>query len=82
MSCWCGHRPWHHWHGPWHHWWYGYGPPGPGYRPGYGPGYWPGPRGRAREEDLAGYLQDLEDEVRQVREELERLRGSRGTSEV
>jgi hypothetical protein len=86
MSCWCGHRPWHDWHGPWHHWGYEYGPPpGPGYEagygpgPGYGPGYGPGPRrrARAREDDLAGYLEDLEDEVRRVREELDRLRGSR-----
>ena len=70
--CWCG-------HGPWHHWGYGYGPPpwardyGPEY--GYGP-----PRRRRRapdEEDLAEYLGDLEDELRRVRVELERLRGSR-----
>lgn len=81
MSCCCGHGPWHHWHGPWHHWGYGYGPPpGPGYVPGHGPGYWPGARRRtrAREDDLAEYLQDLEDEVREVRAELERARESRG----
>ena len=80
MSCWCGHRPWHHWHGPWHHYGYGYGPPGPEYRPGYG--YGPPRRRRAREEDLAEYLQDLEEEIGQVREELERLRRSRGGQET
>jgi hypothetical protein len=82
MSCWCGHRPWHHWHGPWHYEGYGYGSPPPG---PYGPGpYRPGPyeadygprRRRPREQDLADYLEDLEGEVRQVREELERLRQS------
>ncbi len=64
MSCWCGHRPSHHWQGPWHHHeGYGYGPPGYEYGPayGYGPGYRPGPRrrARAREEDLDEYLQCL-----------------------
>lgn len=89
MSCWCGRRPWHHWHGPWHYEGYRYGPPPPGpYGPGqYGPGpyeaeYGPRWRGRPRrawqprEQDLADYLEDLEGEVRQVREELERLRQS------
>ena len=76
MSCgWCGYG-----HG--HHWGYGYGPPPPppwaGYEPGYGPRR---RRRRADEEDLADYLSDLEAEVAQVREELERLRGSRGTEE-
>jgi hypothetical protein len=82
--CWCGHRPWHHWHGPWHHGGYGYGPPPPG---PYGPGYGPWRRGRPGrgwqpdEEDLAEHLQALEDEVRQAREELERLRQSRRPNE-
>ena len=81
MSCgWCGHG---HCpacgYGHSHHYGYapGYGPPPPG--PGYGPGY--GPRRRRRraveEEDLAAYLEDLEDEVGQVRDDLERLRRSR-----
>ncbi len=30
------------------------------------------------EENPAGYLRDLDDEIRLVHEELERLRGSRG----
>jgi hypothetical protein len=80
MSCgWCGYGHCHH-YGPGHchHWDYGYGPPPP-----YGPGY--GPRRRRRraadEEDLAEYLRDLEEETGQVREELERLRGSRSAAE-
>lgn len=89
MSCWCGHRPWHHWHGPWNYEGYRYGPPPGPYGPApYGPGpYGPGPYEaaygprrprRPREQDLADYLEDLEGEVRQVREELERLRQSSG----
>ncbi len=81
MSCWCGHRPWHHWHGPWHYEGYRYGPPAPGpYGPGRcGPGpceaeYGPRRCRWSREQDLADYLEDLEAEVRQAREELARLR--------
>ncbi len=89
MSCWCGHGPWHHWHGPWRYEGYGYGPPPPGpWGPGpYGPESGPRWRGRpgrasrSREQDLAEYLEDLEGEVSQVREELERLRQSRGQQE-
>ena len=84
MSCgWCGYGHCHHCgYGHCHHWGYGYGPPPPPWA-GYGPGY--GPRRRRRraadEEDLAEYLRDLEEEAGQVREELERLRGSRGAEE-
>ena len=72
-----------------HHWCYGpppYGPPEV-YEPVYGPGYGlrrRGRPGRARaldEDDLAGYLHDLEDEIGRVRRELEELRRSRGTPE-
>jgi hypothetical protein len=70
--CWCG-------HGPWHHRGYGYGPPPYAYEPDYGPEDWPPRRRRRRpdEEDLADYLGELEDELRRVRVELERLRQSR-----
>ena len=81
MSCgWCGYGHCHHCgYGHCHHGGYGYGPPP---WAGYGPGY--GPRRRRRRADgqaLADYLSDLEEEVAQVREELERLRGSRGAEE-
>ena len=81
MSCgWCGYGHCHHCgYGHCHHGGYGYGPPP---WAGYGPGY--GPRRRRRradEQDLADYLSDLEEEVAQVREELERLGGSRGAEE-
>ena len=68
--CWCGDGPWHHW--------YGYGPL-PSVRD-YGPEYGYGPPRRRRwamvEENPAGYLRDLDDEIRLVHEVLER--GSRG----
>lgn len=75
MSCgWYG-------HGHCHHCGYGYGPPP--YWAGYGPGY--GPRRRSRraadEEDLAAYLEDLEQEISRVREELAGLRRSRPAGE-
>ena len=79
MSCgWCGYGHCHHCgYGHCHHGGYGYGPPPPG--PGYGP------RRRRRraadEEELSEYLRDLEEEVGQVREEMERLRGSRAAEE-
>ncbi len=83
MSCgWCGYGHCHHC-GGWqcHYGDYGYGPPPP--RPGYGPGY--GPRQRRRravdEEDLAEYLRGLEEEAREVREELDRIRRSGGAAE-
>jgi hypothetical protein len=88
MSCWCGHGTCHHGHGPWRYEGYGYGPPPPGpwgpgpYGPEYGPRWRaPGRAWRSRELDLAEYLADLEGEVSQVREELERLRQSRGQQE-
>jgi hypothetical protein len=74
----CCHGYCHH-----HHWCYGsppYGPP-----EAYGLGYGPWRRGRPRrapdEDDLAGYLHDLEDEIGRVRGELEELRRSRRTPE-
>ncbi len=68
MSCWCDHGHCHHW-GPGHG--YGYGP-----EHGYGPGFVRGTRRRrARAEDLEEYLGDLEDEVAQVKAELEELKG-------
>ena len=77
MSCgWCGHG---HCpacgYGHCHHYGYGYGPPS---WPDYGPGYAPRRRRRraVREEDLAAYLEDLEEEVSRVREDLESLRRS------
>jgi hypothetical protein len=83
VSCgWCGHG---HCpacgYGHCHHYGHGYeyGPPRADYGQGYGP-----PRRlrrRAREEDLAAYLEDLEEEVSQVREDLERLRRSRPAEE-
>ena len=84
MSCgWCGHGHCPHCgYGHCPHCGYGYGPPPPAW-PGYGPGY--GPRRRRRraveEEDLDAYLQDLEEEVSQVREDLESLRRSRRPAE-
>lgn len=82
MNGWCGHGVcpacgYGHCH---HHGYaYGYAPPP---WAGYGPGY--GSRRRRRapdEEDLAAYLEDLEDEVGQVRKELDRLRRSRRPEE-
>jgi hypothetical protein len=82
MSCgWCGHG---HCpacgYGHCHHYGYGYGPPP---WPGYGPGYEPRRRRRRalEEEDLAAYLEDLQEEVSRVREDLESLRGSRPAEE-
>jgi hypothetical protein len=75
MSCWCG-------HGPWHHQMYPYPPPYP--PPGYYPpppvqyGMPPGRRRRraADAEELADYLQQLEEEIANVRRDLDDLRGS------
>ncbi len=84
MSCgWCGHGQCPACgYGHCHHHGYGYGygpPPFAGYGPGYGPER---RRRRARQEDeLAAYLQDLEEEIGQVREDLERLRRSRPAEE-
>ena len=77
MSCW-------HAHGPWCHGPYVYPPPGyyaADYYPptdDYPP---PPPRARARRrsmdaDELAEYLQRLEDEVARVRRDLDELRGS------
>ena len=85
MSCCHGYR--HH-HGGCGHG-YGascYGPP-EAYGPVYGPRYGLRRRGRPGrawapdDDDLAGYLQDLENEIGRVREELENLRRSRGARE-
>ncbi|MHB1430841.1 MAG: hypothetical protein ACYCVZ_01815 [Streptosporangiaceae bacterium] len=81
MSCgWCGHAHCPHCgyaHCPYHG--YDYEPPPWG---SYGPGY--GSRRRRRrvpdEDDLAAYLEDLEDEIAQVREELQRVRRARSSS--
>ena len=83
MTCWCGHEHWHHHHGPWQHYGRHYPPPYPA--PGYYPpeNYYGPPRGPARHrpdpEELADYLQHLEEEVAQVRTELEAIRAG-GTS--
>jgi hypothetical protein len=80
----CCHGYCHH-----HHWCYGpppYGPPET-YEPVYRPGYGPRRRGRpgrawpADDDDLAGYLRDLEDEIGRVRRELDELRRSRAARE-
>lgn len=75
MSCQCcGHGSWrHHW-GPRHH---GYMyEPEYGYGPGREPGFMRGPRRRrSRVEELEGYLKDLEEEVSDIKGELEELRG-------
>ena len=83
MSCgWCGHAHCPHCgyaHCPYHGYDYDYGPPP---WEDYGPGYRPRRRRRRvpGEDDLAAYLEDLEDEVAQVREELQRVRRSRSSS--
>jgi len=71
--CWRG-------NGRWHRWGYGYGPPlfVRDYGPEYGYGLLRCRRWAMVEESPAGYLRDLDDEIRLVHEELDRLRGSRG----
>ncbi|MCZ4581997.1 hypothetical protein M0655_18805 [Gordonia amicalis] len=76
MSCWCGHGPWHY-HG------YPYPPPGAYAPPPPPPAYYAPDeqygrrrRRRADAEELADYLQDLEEEVTRIRHELDELRGS------
>jgi len=75
MSCWCGHGPWHYYQG------YPYSPQylaPPAYHPPEEP--YERPRRRQRRgrdpEELEGYLQELEDELRLVRRELAEMRGS------
>lgn len=70
-------------HGHCHHCGYAYAPPPP-FWAGYGPGYGGRRRSRRRmdEEDLAAYLEDLEDEIGRVREELASLRRSRPAGEA
>jgi hypothetical protein len=72
MGCWHGHGPWHGCGGPGY--WYD-----PGLRPDYDYEY--GPRWRPRRppggEELADYLDELEDEVARVRAELGAMRRDR-----
>jgi hypothetical protein len=77
MSCWCGHEPWHYCRGSR----YGYG-----YPPDYYP-YEPAedrPRARRRrgrdDQQVEDYLQDLAEEVQQLRRELAELRGEAAKS--
>ena len=89
MSCWCDRGSWHHWSGQGPGWagpgGCGCGPgahnrwgPVAGYGRGYGD-YGPGlerpRRRRTRTEELEEYLRDLEEEVAEVRTELQHLRG-------
>ncbi|MDA8270724.1 MAG: hypothetical protein M0Z39_04875 [Actinomycetota bacterium] len=69
----CGHR-WHQW-GPGQH--YGYQHRREyGYGQGFGPGFARGPRRRRdRIEELEDYLGDLEEEITEVKAELDELRG-------
>jgi hypothetical protein len=65
MTCWCGHGPWHH---------SGYAYPLPYYYPQPPPpAYRPGPRepdARTRLEELETTLRDLHDELARLREEM------------
>jgi hypothetical protein len=70
-----------HAHGPWCHDPYVYPPPGYAAADYYPPpAYYPPPRARAGRrldaDELAEYLQRLEDEVARVRRDLDELRGS------
>lgn len=76
MSYCCGHGPWHCHGYPYPP---AYGPPPAAYYPpgepyGYGYGHRRRRRRRVDTEDLADYLEDLEEEVARVRRELDELR--------
>jgi hypothetical protein len=81
MSCWCGHGPWHHGGYPYppyppEEYWpppRRFGPPPQWYAP---PAGYRTRRREAAAEDLAEYLNDLEEEIARVRRELERMRES------
>ena len=75
MSCYCcGHGSWHHHWGPHHHG-NAFGPESD-YGPGHEPGCVSGPRRRrSRIDELESYLKDLEEEVSDIKAELEELRG-------
>lgn len=77
MPCWCGHERWHHFHGPSHHYGRHFAPPGyyplPGAYPPDDYYYRPSPsrmRQRPDTEELAEYLEYLEEELARVRQEL------------
>jgi hypothetical protein len=74
MQCWFGHGPWHY-HG------YPYPPPYPVPGHYFPPEFGPPPRWGTRRrpadaDELAEYLQPLEEEIARVRRDLDELRGS------